>query len=202
MTMTNRITASVMLIITAICAVFIFLFVLHEKKYLERTIKDFRENPVARLIVAVDISKTINSFNRLIIITLVLSAASLVMAWLLLHFSFKRIMARINNLNRDLSAANKDLFQAKESIEQEVRQKTAELINVNSRLENEIHQHHLAKVKQEELGRQLRQQQKLDAVSTMAGGIAHDFNNMLAAIIGNAEMMGKLHADPSCSAPC
>ncbi len=35
---------------------------------------------------------------------------------------------------------------------------------------------------------QLREGQKMEALSTLAGGIAHGFNNMLAAIMGNAEL--------------
>ena len=36
---------------------------------------------------------------------------------------------------------------------------------------------------------QIRQNQKLEAIGTLASGVAHDFNNVLTAIVGNVELM-------------
>jgi PAS domain S-box-containing protein len=46
-----------------------------------------------------------------------------------------------------------------------------------------------ADVERQRLESQLQQSQKMEMLGQLAGGIAHDFNNVMAAILGNAELM-------------
>ncbi len=50
---------------------------------------------------------------------------------------------------------------------------------------------------QKRLQAQLYQNQKMEALGTLAGGIAHDFNNLLVPIMGYAEML-QTGLDPNC----
>lgn len=49
----------------------------------------------------------------------------------------------------------------------------------------------------ERLQAQLRQAQRLESIGTIASGIAHDFNNVMAAILGNSQLIQAHGLDPT-----
>ena len=70
-----------------------------------------------------------------------------------------------------------------------VKERVAELRQVNRQLVKEIEERKQAEQTQKKLEQQLIHAQKLESVGRLAGGIAHDFNNMLSIILGYSEMM-------------
>lgn len=72
--------------------------------------------------------------------------------------------------------------QLNETLESQVRSRTMDLEETNSRLLGEINERQLAQ-------EAFRQSQKMESIGQLTGGIAHDFNNMLTIIIGNLELI-------------
>lgn len=104
----------------------------------------------------------------------------------------------INGFNGMLSRIqqrDQQLEQHRHQLEDQVAQRTQELIRSNEKLKQEMEE-------RKEMQDQLARAQRMEAVGTLAAGVAHDLNNILSGIVSYPDLLlTKLPSDSSLKKP-
>jgi signal transduction histidine kinase len=96
-----------------------------------------------------------------------------------------KVFCELYRKTRQLEVLNAEL-------EQRVAERTADLERANAVLEQRVEE----RTREREAAlAQLHEMQKLESLGQLTGGVAHDFNNVLAAVLGNLDVLSRRPTD-------
>ena len=123
--------------------------VLHSCAYL----KDFQGQSMGRLVLLQDISSHIDKKRKFVFHTLGLTLAMLGVSFLVLYYSFNKLIGRLEEYAANLKETQHELQEAHDVLEQRVEERTSELVETNATLKEEVQVRAKAEKKLNDQGR-------------------------------------------------
>ncbi len=102
---------------------------------------------------------------------------------------FQIIYTALNSMAQTIDLQIQELEEAQSYLNQRVAERTAELVNANTLLHQQIEERIHSEQMRVQLETRLSRVQKMEAIGALAGGVAHDLNNILSGIVSYPELV-------------